>query len=103
FTLFILFGVLGWYDKRPCGCGSVISGLTWEQHLWFNIGFLLISIAGLWLTRPSADQNPTPPNMSSRRKVGSLSVQLPYDKTAANQTKTLFPRKFAVFRRRAVP
>src|SRR5690606_17921440 len=43
-TLFILFGVLGWYDKRPCGCGSVISGLTWEQHLWFNIAFLLISV-----------------------------------------------------------
>lgn len=103
FTLFILFGVLGWYAKRPCGCGSVISGLTWEQHLWFNIGFLLISMAGLWLTRPSADQNPTPPNMSSRRHVGSLSVQLSYDKTAASQTKTLFPRKFAVFRRRAVP
>src|SRR5690554_2041977 len=50
FTLFILFGVLGWYDKRPCGCGSVISGLSWEQHLWFNVVFLLISVVGWWLS-----------------------------------------------------
>lgn len=49
FTLFILFGVLGWYEKRPCGCGSVISGLSWEQHLWFNVGFLLVSLWGWWL------------------------------------------------------
>ena len=50
FTLFILFGVLGWYEKRPCGCGSVISGLSWEQHLWFNVVFLLISVVGWWLS-----------------------------------------------------
>ncbi len=50
FTLFILFGVLGWYEKRPCGCGSVISGLSWEQHLWFNLVFLLISVVGWWLS-----------------------------------------------------
>lgn len=49
FTVFILLGVLGWYDKRPCGCGSVISGLSWEQHLWFNLVFLLISVVGWWL------------------------------------------------------
>lgn len=49
FTLFILFGVLGWYEKRPCGCGSVITGLSWEQHLWFNLVFLLVSVVGWWL------------------------------------------------------
>ncbi|MFA7408060.1 MAG: MauE/DoxX family redox-associated membrane protein [Anaerolineaceae bacterium] len=49
FTLFILFGVMGWYEKRPCGCGSVISGLSWNQHLWFNLMFLLVSVVGWWL------------------------------------------------------
>lgn len=46
FTLFILFGVLGWYEKRPCGCGSVIKSLTWEEHLIFNLFFLGISVYG---------------------------------------------------------
>src|SRR5690554_2917477 len=49
FTLFILFEIVGWYEKRPCGCGSVISSLSWEQHLWFNVGFLLVSLWGWWL------------------------------------------------------
>lgn len=63
FTLFILFGVLGWYDKRPCGCGSVISGLSWEQHLGFNVLFLLVSVLGWWLSgdvRSGSDGHPGP-------------------------------------------
>lgn len=47
FSLFIWFGVLGWYEKRPCGCGSVLKALTWEEHLWFNVGFLFLSVLGL--------------------------------------------------------
>lgn len=57
FTSFILFGVLGWYEQRPCGCGSVISFLSWEQHLWFNIGFLLISLFGIWASWTDRDNS----------------------------------------------
>lgn len=101
FTLFILFGVLGWYDKRPCGCGSVISGLTWEQHLWFNITFLLLSAVGLWLTRDKKHQTP-PSNLSSRRREGSPYKSFPNYTLLITLFKTRFPRKFAVFRRGAV-
>lgn len=59
FTVFILLGVLGWYEQRPCGCGSVIAGLSWEQHLWFNLVFLLLSVAGWWLAlNDRSDRDP---------------------------------------------
>src|SRR3546814_9251114 len=46
FTLFIFFGVLGWYEKRPCGGGSGLSGLSWEDHLWFNATFCRLAEIG---------------------------------------------------------
>ncbi|MGK6352223.1 MauE/DoxX family redox-associated membrane protein [Parapedobacter sp. DT-150] len=99
FTLFILFGVLGWYEKRPCGCGSVISGLSWEDHLWFNAVFLLLSIVGIWFTRARA----------GRRRSYRKPVRLFFEQRAVSfrrlyrlvMLRMRFPRKFAVFRRRA--
>lgn len=99
FTLFILFGVLGWYEKRPCGCGSVISGLSWEDHLWFNAVFLLLSIIGIFLTR-------TP---TGGRRLYRKSLRLFTTPPVENGHRAYFhwaghirfPRKFALFRRRA--
>lgn len=51
FTAYIALGLLDLFDQRPCGCGSVISRLSWEQHFWFNLFFLLLSIAGSLLHR----------------------------------------------------
>lgn len=107
FTLFIGFGVLGWYEKRPCGCGSVISGLTWEEHLWFNGASLLLAILGIWLTQPSRPGNR---RRSYRRSVrlfrqadglspvsGCITVE-----RSVFTSHNRFPRKFALFRRRAL-
>lgn len=99
FTLFILFGVLGWYEKRPCGCGSVISGLSWEDHLWFNVVFLLLSIVGIWFTRARA----------RRRRSYRKTVRLFFRQRAVSihrfyrwvMLRMRFPRRFALFRRRA--
>ncbi|PPK98245.1 hypothetical protein SAMN05444682_11818 [Parapedobacter indicus] len=99
FTLFILFGVLGWYEKRPCGCGSVISGLSWEDHLWFNVVFFLLSILGIWFTRAR----------TGRRHSYRKAVRLFFAKRAVGirrfyrlvMLRLRFPRKFALFRRRA--
>ena len=33
----------------PCSCGGVIEGLTWTQHLIFNVVFVLLGLAGLIL------------------------------------------------------
>lgn len=103
FTLFILFGVLGWYDKRPCGCGSVISGLTWEQHLWFNLVFLILSAVGLGLVRWGKGDPGTPfPETGHEpwRSHDAAKKQSPRDTPI---TRIRFPRLYAVFRRRAVP
>lgn len=35
----------------PCSCGGVISLLTWEQHLVFNIVFLGMAVLGIVLFR----------------------------------------------------
>jgi uncharacterized membrane protein YphA (DoxX/SURF4 family) len=36
-------------EKVPCSCGGVISRMTWKQHLYFNLGFVLLALLGMWL------------------------------------------------------
>lgn len=50
FTAYIGIALVGVWNELPCGCGSVISGLSWKQHLFFNLFFLLTSILGLYIT-----------------------------------------------------
>lgn len=33
----------------PCSCGGVLSKMGWEAHLWFNGGFVALSIIGILL------------------------------------------------------
>lgn len=49
FSIYIGLALIGTWDKIPCGCGSVIAGLSWQQHFWFNMFFLGISASGLLL------------------------------------------------------
>lgn len=46
FTGYIGIALLGAWEKLPCGCGSVISGMSWKQHFWFNLFFLIVSAIG---------------------------------------------------------
>ncbi len=51
-SLMILFTLyLGYHiavrSKLPCSCGGVISGLSWPEHVIFNMGFILLGVAGL--------------------------------------------------------
>lgn len=50
FTFYVGLALIGTWEKLPCGCGSVISGLSWSEHFWFNFTFLLISIIGMLLS-----------------------------------------------------
>ncbi len=52
FTIYIGLALAGAWDQLPCGCGSVISGLTWKQHFFFNLFFMALSAAGVYLTNP---------------------------------------------------
>lgn len=48
FTLYILLMML-YVPDLPCSCGGVISGMTWTQHLVFNIIFTSLSTIAIWL------------------------------------------------------
>lgn len=48
FTTYLIYMVLSG-GNVICHCGGVISSLTWKQHIWFNIGFIMMAIAGLKL------------------------------------------------------
>jgi len=48
FTIFLVYMVLSG-NELPCSCGGIISRLTWNQHILFNIGFIILAITGLKL------------------------------------------------------
>jgi len=56
--LMILFsGYLGYMilsmtdQELPCSCGGVLSLFSWQQHVWFNLGFIVLGFIGLVLYR----------------------------------------------------
>lgn len=49
FTGYIAVALMGAWEELPCGCGSVISGMSWTQHFFFNLFFLFLSIWGFYL------------------------------------------------------
>lgn len=42
-----LIAMLNFSYYIPCSCGGVLSGLTWNEHLWFNIFFLALTIGAI--------------------------------------------------------
>jgi len=42
FTIYVA-GMLLLKSSLPCTCGAVISSMSWKQHLWFNLFFMLLS------------------------------------------------------------
>lgn len=48
FTTYIIV-LVTMSEKIPCSCGGVISRMTWDQHLYFNICFVLLALLGMWL------------------------------------------------------
>lgn len=49
FTIYIIF-LLKISPVIPCSCTG-LEGLTWAQHFWFNIFFILLAIVGLRLMK----------------------------------------------------
>ncbi len=46
FTVYLVYMVLSG-SKLPCNCGGVISSLSWQQHIWFNVGFIILAVLGI--------------------------------------------------------
>ncbi|MFX1704997.1 DoxX family protein [Chitinophaga sp. CC14] len=55
FTLYIGIVLLHFFRYVPCSCGGVIKQLSWQQHLIFNLFFVLLGIVGIIL--PSSTDN----------------------------------------------
>lgn len=49
FTAYI-YAMLRFSYSLPCSCGGLLSKMSWEEHLWFNAGFVGITIGGIFLT-----------------------------------------------------
>lgn len=49
FTLYVLLALLDLLGATACTCGGLISYLSWDAHLLFNITLLILSITGLIL------------------------------------------------------
>lgn len=46
FTIYLIYMVFSG-TELPCHCGGVISTMTWQQHIWFNLGFIALAVTGL--------------------------------------------------------
>ncbi|UCS92302.1 hypothetical protein KZP23_16560 [Echinicola marina] len=52
FTGYIFLVLIGVFNRVPCSCGGVLSALGWEEHLVFNLTFIVINLIGLYNIRP---------------------------------------------------
>jgi hypothetical protein len=48
FTIYIISAMI-WEKNLPCRCGGAIEKLSWGQHIWFNLAFIILAIFTLWL------------------------------------------------------
>jgi hypothetical protein len=46
FTGYIVCAMI-WEKKLPCHCGGAIEKLSWSQHIWFNLAFIIIAVLAL--------------------------------------------------------
>ncbi|HVM87931.1 MAG TPA: MauE/DoxX family redox-associated membrane protein [Puia sp.] len=47
FTVY-LFAMLAFHRQDlPCSCGGVIKYLSWKQHIFFNLVFIILTISGI--------------------------------------------------------
>lgn len=46
FTVYIYL-IMNFADHVPCSCGGILEKMTWEQHFWFNVGFVVLGLIAL--------------------------------------------------------
>lgn len=43
FTVYIGLVMINVFGRIPCSCGGILNHLNWEQHLTFNLAFMLLT------------------------------------------------------------
>jgi cadmium resistance protein CadD (predicted permease) len=59
FTTYLVYMILKTGLKLPCHCGGVISNLSWQQHIWFNLFFIVAGLLALYFTKHYKRTNDT--------------------------------------------
>ena len=49
FTTYV-FLILNYSSYVPCSCGGILEKMGWIEHLWFNIGFVVLAVIGILLS-----------------------------------------------------
>jgi uncharacterized membrane protein YphA (DoxX/SURF4 family) len=52
FTAYII-AITKFSEVVPCSCGGVLQNMTWNQHLFFNIIFVLLALTAVLLHEPT--------------------------------------------------
>jgi hypothetical protein len=60
FTGYIIY-MKAFAATLPCSCGGIISKLSWNQHLIFNIFSILLAVFAILLLRSKSNTNNTEP------------------------------------------
>lgn len=47
FTIYTGLVLINFFDRVPCSCGGVVSYLSWPQHLFFNLFFVVITFIAI--------------------------------------------------------
>lgn len=50
FTVYIGLVMNNVFGRIPCSCGGILSKMTWEQHLVFNMVFILVTSTAILLS-----------------------------------------------------
>jgi len=50
FTVYIGLVMNHVFGRVPCSCGGVLSKMSWEQHLIFNVVFIVLTIGAILLS-----------------------------------------------------
>ena len=58
FTIYVSLVLLKLFSYIPCSCGGFISQLGWEQHLLFNLFFVITSSIAIKLYRSDNGNKP---------------------------------------------
>lgn len=45
-----IFIILNYSESIPCSCGGILEEMGWIEHLWFNIGFVLLAVIALLIS-----------------------------------------------------
>jgi len=51
FTIYTLTVLMHFFSYVPCSCGGVIKKLSWSQHLFFNLFFVVITLIAILLRK----------------------------------------------------